>query len=179
MINIAFDVLGNKLSNISVRTIAKDVLLDRWPDAVIIQGEYGELMKMRQPITLVNGVITDAPPPTAEQLEAWEIERLTTLAEETALIHGSQILDPITNQPAADPTLPIDEIRKQTGKARVNLVYLKKRGDANGKSKANKAQSVEENVALEVAETVQAIQAKTVTTDQEVIDRIQAVVITN
>lgn len=118
----------------------------------------------------------DAAEPLA--IEAAEIERLTILAEETALIHGSQILDPVTGQPAADPTLPIDEIRKQTGQSRVNLVDLKKRGDANGKAKANKAQGVEEDLALEVVETVQAIQAKTVTTDQEVIDRIKAVVIT-
>ena len=85
MINIAFDVSGNKLSGISSKTISEEVLLDRWPDAVILQGEYGELMKMRQPITNVNGVITEAPlPSAAEQADLQAEEVLSAHAEEEA-----------------------------------------------------------------------------------------------
>ena len=85
MINIAFDVSGNKLSGISSKTISEEVLLDRSPEAVILQGEYGELMKMRQPITNVNGVITEAPlPSAAEQADLQAEEVLSAPADEEA-----------------------------------------------------------------------------------------------
>ncbi len=83
MINIAFDLNGKRVSSVGSRSIPSDVLLNRWPDAVIVEAEYGEVQKMRAPITLVNGVITEAPPPTAQELADLQ-------AEEVLLVHAEE-----------------------------------------------------------------------------------------
>jgi len=179
IILLGFDAAGNVLTPKCSRSMTEAEILEGFSGVENIVGiDYADLSVMRKPVRLVNGEVTEALPPTAAELEAIEIGRLIDFAEETALKHGADILDPITNQPSADKNADINEIRKATGKARVNLVYLKKRGDSNGKAKANKAQAVEENLSVETEETILAIKAKTVKTEAEIISRIQAVVIT-
>lgn len=178
MISIAFDVDGKKLSSISSRAIAEGVLLDKWPDAVILQGEYGELMKMRQPITNVGGVITEAPPPTEEELSALRVEELKLYTEESGLRRGCGILDPLTGEQSGDSNAPIDVIRQQTGQARNHLVYLKLDGTEAQKVSAGNCQEVEENLSLVVAQTVLAVQAGTITTEAEIDSAINAVDLT-
>lgn len=76
MINIAFDNTGKKLSSINLRSIPSETLLAQYPNATIVQEEYGVVQKMRAPITLVNGVITEAPLPTQAEIDAIEAEEV-------------------------------------------------------------------------------------------------------
>lgn len=174
IIYIAFEN-GEKVSTITSRQTSEDALRDKYPDADIYPIEYGEVQKMRAPITLVNGVVTEAPPPTAEEIAQEAKDALTLYTEESGLRRGCDILDPLTGEPSGDSSAPIQVIRQQTGQARNHLVYLKLDGTEEQKVSANNCQEVEENLSLVVAQTIAAVQSGTITTEAEITARITAV----
>jgi len=179
IINLAFDNdSGEQLGSVSSRLIPEETLLGRYPNSTVLSGEYGDIKRMRQPLFNVDGVITESPPPTEEELAAIRVDQLKLYAEESGLRRGCGILDPLTGEQSGDSNAPIDVIRQQTGQARNHLVYLKLDGTEAQKVSAANCQAVEENLSLVVAQTVLAVQAGTITTEAEIDSAINAVDLT-
>ena len=179
IINLAFDnASGRQVGSVSSQLIPEDVLLESFPNSTVLSGEYGDIKKMRPPLLNVEGVITETPPPTEEELAAIRLYELKLYTEESGLRYGCGIIDPLTGEPSGDSSAPIQVIRQQTGQARNHLVYLKLDGTEAQKVSASNCQAVEENLSLVVAQTIVDIQAGTITTESEIDARISAVVIT-
>jgi len=179
IINLAFDnASGRQVGSVSSQLIPEDVLLESFPNSTVLSGEYGDIKKMRPPLLNVEGVITETPPPTEEELAAIRVDQLKLYTEESGLRYGCGILDPLTGDPSGDSSAPIQVIRQQTGQARNHLVYLKLDGTEEQKVSANNCQEVEENLSLVVAQTIVSVQAGTITTEAEIDSAINEVVIT-
>jgi len=179
LINLAFDNdSGRQVGSVSSRLIPEDVLLESFPNSTVLSGEYGEIKKMRPPLLNVDGVITETPPPTEEELAAIRLDQLKLYTEESGLRYGCGILDPLTGEQSGDSSAPIHVIRQQTGQARNHLVYLKLDGTEAQKVSANNCQEVEENLSLVVAQTILAVQAGTITTEAAIDSAINAVDLT-
>ena len=179
IINLAFDnASGRQVGSVSSQLIPEDVLLESFPNSTVLSGEYGDIKKMRPPLLNVEGVITETPPPTEEELAAIRVDQLKLYTEESGLRYGCGILDPLTGDPSGDSSAPIQVIRQQTGQARNHLVYLKLDGTEAQKVSASNCQEVEENLSLVVAQTILAVQAGTITTESEIDSAINEVVIT-
>jgi len=177
MIKIGFNTAGEQMNtNLTTQSESEDALLDVYPTIVEFRElDHGDLINKRRPLTLVGGVITEAPPPTEEELAAIRLDQLKLYTEESGLRHGCGILDPLTGEPSGDSNAPIGVIRQQTGQARNHLVYLKLDGTEAQKVSAGNCQAVEENLSLVVAQTILAVQAGTITTKVEIDEIINAV----
>jgi hypothetical protein len=175
MTKLAFDATGNLLNAISSRDIDESVLSESYPQSTIVKAVHRDVQIMRKPIKLVGGVVTEAPPPTEEELAAIRLEELKLYTEESGLRYGCGIIDPLTGEPSGDSNAPIGVIRQQTGQARNHLVYLKLDGTEAQKVSAANCQAVEENLSLVVAQTIVAVQAGTITTKVEIDEIINAV----
>ena len=179
LINLAFDnASGEQLGSVSSRLIPEDTLLNRRPNSTVLSGEYGEIKRMRPPLLNVDGVITETPPPTEEELAAIRLDELKLYTEESGLRYGCGIIDPLTGEPSGDSNAPIGVIRQQTGQARNHLVYLKLDGTEAQKVSANNCQAVEESLSLVVAQTILSVQAGTITTEAAIDSAINAVDLT-
>lgn len=179
IINLAFDNdSGRQVGSVSSQLIPEDVLLASFPNSTVLSGEYGDIKKMRPPLLNVDGVITETPPPTAEELASLRMAELKLYAEESGLRRGCGIIDPLTGEPSGDSSAPIHVIRQQTGQARNHLVYLKLDGTEAQKVSASNCQAVEENLSLVVAQTIVAVQSGTITTEAEIDAAINAVDLT-
>ena len=110
MTKLAFDATGNLLNAISSRDIDESVLSESYPQSTIVKAVHRDVQIMRKPIKLVGGVVTEAPPPTEEELAAIRLDQLKLYTEESGLRYGCGILDPLTGEPSGDSNAPIGVI---------------------------------------------------------------------
>jgi len=188
MIHLGFNADGKQVPEvISSQPQSEKALRAKHPTITdVVSIDHGAAIQMRSPLTLVNGVVTEAPPPSAEEIGAGVKERLLSYAKRKGLQHGMMVADPDTGEWLGDPNAAPEKMRDRADDIRTRAAKIKKGVDVDKKAKALAAFNAEDDIRIaiyDIAKDLQTNTIKSMTEDdiedaQAVIDqRIKSVVI--
>lgn len=178
IILLGFDAAGNVLTPKCSRSMTEEEILEGFSGVENIVGiDYADLSVMRKPVRLVNGVITDAPPPSAAEIGLGIKEVLLSYAKRKGLQHGMMVADPDTGEWLGNPDAKPEAMRDRADDVRTRAAKMKKGTDIDKKAKALAAFNAEDDIRIEIYDIAKDLQTNTIKSmTEDDIENAQAVI---